>query len=637
MGLETQYVNYITPYGEVQGTESTACTNKSSYSIFSNDVKTSEIGDSVHTQNKTRKIDSVYEKIRAICNEYRMSMEDVKKEQLLEKIAGCTTEELLTKTDEELQKIIDALKSALGITGDWTWPWKNRNREDINKIAQDANKRYIYKQTGSTWFREVFRSKNNVYEELVKEGYLTSENVSGEEATEAIKKYFADIIKEAILSGDESKIKKAYAKAKKLFGDLLIDTTDPEQKKVLMAAIAELEASERDLMAELSLASCGNNRAAKEDVAKGISDNYEAIVTQKDATGAVPTQTESTSISDKMFRNMNEKDIQETLDKTYESAEVFFKENGEKLKEIQLKLQYGEELTAEEQELYTKAQNLYYAKYAGANTGIANNEGIEDTNRDTLLSRVYNDTTDLNINNEVQEATKNYIETHPEALTGMSKEEFYQLLNEVKNHNSSNQSEPATENPNVNTNNTATEKQNTQAEITAENTQPKTSSGIGFEIKIDNPVYQNSPIKKVYTSNNEAGQLDQQKNSKDVQTPKTETKASSGIIEAAKSGIKAVKEYFKDKGTVSAITEIFNNLGEIPYQNIIKQAAVTYSNLTDSIQADILKKVGNEGLNELLKYTSDSTLMRLKGETFSNFYATQQVNEAVEEAEEKRA
>ena len=113
--------------------------------------------------------------------------------------------------------------------------------------------------------------------------------------------------------------------------------------------------------------------------------------------------------------------------------------------------------------------------------------------------------------------------------------------------------------------------------------------------------------------------------------------SSNSITAAIKAGSDGFKNYIDNNGTKKAVVEVFNNLQYIANQGIIKQALRMYEGFASGIQASTLKRVNNAGLNTLIKHTSDDTLLNMIGETFSNFYATQQIENAVEKVEEKRA
>ena len=97
--------------------------------------------------------DKVYSQIAEICEEYRISMEDAKKANLLEGIAG--VDDITRLSRQELENVITSLKDALGITGHWKWFWQDRDLNDIESIKKDANQRLVHSKTGGCWLGQI--------------------------------------------------------------------------------------------------------------------------------------------------------------------------------------------------------------------------------------------------------------------------------------------------------------------------------------------------------------------------------------------------------------------------------------------------------------------------------------------------
>lgn len=113
-------------------------------------------------------------------------------------------------------------------------------------------------------------------------------------------------------------------------------------------------------------------------------------------------------------------------------------------------------------------------------------------------------------------------------------------------------------------------------------------------------------------------------------------KANVDTLEVIKTkGLDGLKEVVEAKGPTKAIIDIFNNLKDIPNEAIIINATAIYETLDSSRQANILRCINNDGLSKLLAITSDEVLKMLENETFANYWATEQVENAVEEVKEK--
>lgn len=347
--------------------------------------------DTVVLTNKS--IDSIYKQIDELCDDYRMSMEDVKKAHLLETIAGCSSEELTKKSDEEIKSYIDSLKFVLKWQS-WKLPWNDRDIDDIKHIAKKANERCIYLQTGGSFLSNLFRSNKTLAERLKNAGY-------NEPTTKNVQEYFAGMIAEAVKTGDTKKIKEAYDDALKTFGEILIDTENPNEKALLTAAIAQLEAGKRNLATKLTLSSCGDNTEAKAIVAKGISDNYRAMTCKADELGNYTSDKDNIEMSQCAFQHMTEADSLAAL-----------AENKAYAQELADKVERGESLTPEEQR-FLNSVNVSY--YSGAMVGSMCN--MTYSNKENVLSTIDNDTSELGIQSQVYSTAANYVKENQSSLT----------------------------------------------------------------------------------------------------------------------------------------------------------------------------------------------------------------------------
>lgn len=359
---------------------------------------------------KTKTADSVYKKIEQMCVDYKMSMEDVKKAKLLEGILGCSTEELTKKSDEEINKAIEALQFTLSWQS-WVLPFQSRDIDDIKEITVNANKKYIALKTGRGCWSDSLRWSKSLEDKLKDAGYneVTKENVES---------YFESLISGAIASKDPEKISEAYTEALKTFGDLLNDTTDPAHKEILTSAISKLQASVRATAAELSLTSCGNNTSAKSCVARGIAKNYRAMACTADAFGERTDATSNIKISQMAFQNMSEEDSLAALAETKDFN-----------KALEAKIQNGENLTEEEQYYCNNVRTNYYA---GAMVGASCNTNYSSP--DNVLNTIDTDTADLGIREQVYATASNYVNSNQDTLP-ITAQQFTQKVNKATNGN----------------------------------------------------------------------------------------------------------------------------------------------------------------------------------------------------------
>lgn len=587
MTLEVLKAQNISNLEKAEAVKQQAAADSSS--IFTSEVKPEGVGDQVNTSNGQRTIDQVYQKISEICVEYRMSIEDVKKAQLLENIAGCSSEDLVKLSDNELNEVITALKKAL--TRDWKVFWKNRDLEDIKEIAKDANAQLVRQRTGGSWLGQKWHNLVSSDESITK--FL--ENIDSLPKEEKIKK---------------------YAEALKKFGYTINQKGTPEEKALLSTIIEKLKAADRALAAKVLITSCGNNAEAQATVAESVEEQREAIVSKEDALGETPTVEDSTEIANTTFKKMNEEGVRKALERQDKRA-------GEIIAEYKALLAKKEQgtLTEEEakrlSELETLRENYVKAGYSGALTAIPSNENLNPEKVDELVCKICGDTHKHDIYEEVLENVKNYLEKHPEA-SKLPQDDLIELI--TKNNNTVQQeSKPQTE---LRTQSEA----KTPDAVKETQTQETKEPAIGFIT----PAIKAEPQKaqQLFTQI-----VSEQKNEQEVvnNSKKEEKQAQK------KSAIKQFEEYISENGTYEAVTKVFTNWNKITHNGIKLQATRIFESFSDERQADILRTVSNSGLAELIKHTSDNALRSLKGETLTNYYATKLVNDAAKEVEEKRA
>lgn len=371
-----------------------------------------------------RSREQIYKFIEEICIKYNINPEDAKNAMLLETIAGCTSEELTKKSDAELQEIIRAFDNALP----WKiFSWGSKDIDYVKKIAIKANKKYIDSQTGGSVWSNTLRDlkhligiDTNVSSVLKDKGF--------EITPEGMRAYFNQKMAAAITTGDREKIKENYKELMQEFGELLQDSNSPYEKEILTAAISELSSPDRARAAILGVASCANNKEAKQAFARGLSKHFEAITCSTDALGEYTSDDDNTTISHTSYANMSEED-----------SIIALARMNSRRQELQAKLANGEELTPEEARYYNNAQ---LSQYAGAVTGASCNSYIEDPS--LILSTIDRDTAAFGIQQEVYSRAAAYVENHQNELPITTQQftetvdratgnNYTKVLNDIKN------------------------------------------------------------------------------------------------------------------------------------------------------------------------------------------------------------
>ena len=571
------------------------------------------------TQQRT--VDELYNSIAALCTQYGISLSEAKKIGLMEKIAGVPQEELLNMPNSEIQKHIECLKAALKKLSAY-------GKIDLEELATLANNYNVAIHTG--WSIEGFEEAQSKNSESIAErferffGVKDLYSCSEEKIKEYLKRYFDNFFKEKIEKGMSRE--EAVKLQLQDFAKLLINT--PEDKRQIFIDAAKSLLSENRPEGFESLFRSYTDDAKRTETADSVTvEDIEELTTVKDNEGNAPDMDGAARLSAAPAKYRSEDGSKEYHEQFNESAKNFFEKNKEALAIIDEKLLKGEELTEQEQELLLKRNNLYVAGAAGEMAGTANNVGISDEFKNQILKIMNSDAYELPIYREVMEQVVSFIENHPETMT-MPVEEFVKLMDEVTNGNYStvvNDIEKGTTTPlnePADIDDLSTEPAADYPESSAGNTY-----GVGFSNtdSIDTSKPETHKIQLYDESNETPG------------TAASETTIKTdNIVEAAKSGVDGLKLFVKDNGSKIAIVEVFKNLKYLS-QGVVNVAIRMYETFAESIQADTLKKVTNEGFNILLAHTSDKTLLSLKGETFPNFYATQQLDDAVEKVEEKRA
>lgn len=587
------------------------------------------------TSNTTqRSVDELYNAIAAVCTKYGISLSEAKKIGLLERIAGVQQQELLNLPNSEIQKHVKCLEAALQKLS------KNGEKIDLEEVIKLANDYNTALKTG--WTIEGFERANSKNHEGINERisrYYGKDfsKMTKEERVYYLNKYFGKHFDGLVNKGMNPE--KAAKLQKQDFGKLLINTPD-DQKEIFKEAFASLMSENRYPALKAAFESF-ETQEARTEFADNLDNETLEAMSEPDSQGNRMSSDDMTASFALRAKNQSEEGLAKTTEDIKNDSKEFFEKNKEVLERIANKIKNGEELTEEEKEIKAKAEGFYTSMVAGHMAGTANNQIVSDEVKEQVLNDTNKAAYDLPNYRKVMEQVSAYIKEHPEACS-LSTKEFDKLMDKVTNGNYSTVIKDAQNGTTTELKAPAGPTQTVAAETTssvstanvsvttAQNTNVQYTSEQIYEkqeyVRTLNQQIQNNSRTDLRTSDN---------NSELASSNETSLLPQANDIRTClENGGKGFSEFVKSNGATKTVKEVFNNL-RYAGQGVINRTAKMYETFTGDIQGMILKGVNNEGLTTLLKFTKDSTLIRLKGETFSNFYATQQVEKAAEEAEDK--
>lgn len=586
------------------------------------------------TSNTTqRSVDELYNAIAAVCTKYGISLSEAKKIGLLERIAGVQQQELLNLPNSEIQKHVKCLEAALQKLS------KNGEKIDLEEVIKLANDYNTALKTG--WTIEGFEKANSKNHEGINKRisrYYGKDfsKMTKEERVYYLNKYFGGHFEKLIKDGMDPE--KAAKLQMQDFGKLLINTPD-DQKWMFKEAFASLMSENRYPALKAAFESF-ETQEARTEFADNLDNETLEAMSEPDANGNRMSSEDMTASFALRAKNQSEEGLAKTTEDIKNDSKEFFEKNKEVLERIANKIKNGEELTEEEKEIKAKAEGFYTSMVAGHMAGAANNQIVSDEVKEQVLNDTNKAAYDLPNYRKVMEQVSAYIKEHPEVCS-MSTKEFDKLMDKVTNGNYSTVIKdaqngtttelkaPAGPTQTVAETSSYTSSAATTGVNTIQNNVQLTSEQISEKqeyVRTLNQQIQNNSRTNLKTSDN---------NSELASSNETSILPQANDIRTClENGGKGFSEFVKSNGATKTVKEVFNNL-RYAGQGVIKRTAKMYETFTGDIQGMILKGVNNEGLTTLLKFTKDSTLISLKGETFSNFYATQQVEKAAEEAEDK--
>lgn len=633
-----------------KSTESTSSVNSSIDNIWGERSYFSEGNqDIIDTSSKTKltqedqKIyDEIYKKIEEKCKEENIDINLAKEFNLIGKILGKTAKELVefAKTEtgkKEINEAIDILKSHLGF-GDGTG-FGEKDIADLEKITKDVQNKIGREKVGGSWLGQTWHkaksfvgintiSKANTPEEIAdcyKEAYL--ENID-KLSTEELKERYSDMLTE-------------------FYYDFNSLSDNPEKQVAMTKAIALLASDHRDLIIEIMSTQFKDNPKALEAFGKALNINFKDITTTSDELGNTVNQDQATKISNISYSIMSEEDVKVALETLKKDATKFYEEYGEKIEELKARRESGEALSEAEIKLLTEAENVYEGQYAGAYTGIYNNNGIAETDQIKLMSQINNDTQEIGIQEEVFDAINNFIDENPDKLEN-SREKFEELMNEAtnneySNHNNNNKSNtPTISNNNENNNPQVDSNNNTNTNTQNSNPTNKTSEKASevdessFIVKNTGNTNTSSKTTSIATESTNTIIEAETKTEKENVNEEKEViinNTKDFISTVKEGGVKAFYEILSEGNETAIVADALNNKTLVG-NDILNVAKNIYKN-SKSSQINILERLSSTGVYIVDDLTTISTWNKAANKTFRSFELSSLIHEKAEKSIEE--
>lgn len=406
------------------------------------DAKQPQTHDNGSTENKniSTEIDKILEKICEKFKKYGLTVEDLKKNPLIQKVCNLTDEQLAKIPDKEkaVKMYVECLETAIRdsiVDG----------KIDLNQVSKLSNDYFIAVSTG--WTIEGFKKHNSTHEKhslidrLIASGCLpkdaTLENTPEPQIKRAIRRYFRQIIKYAESNPSEKDIKLQL----QTFGRLLINSSELE-KALFLEVVQTLYQRNRLKGLEALFASCKTDKTRQAVAAEAGSPEYiKELTTTPDADGQVMSEDDVTAASALIAENQSEEDRTQAHEDYDNARAEWFEKNKDALEALDQKLKKAEaegvepELTDAEKQLLIERQNFIKAVSAGEFIGVQENKFLSDEFKELHLSDLNKDAYEVPDYKDILNQINEYIEKNPNALTTTSKEQFTKTMDKATNGN----------------------------------------------------------------------------------------------------------------------------------------------------------------------------------------------------------
>lgn len=493
---------------QAQGTQNATAPN----SVY--EVETSSnVENTGDVENKTAVsvLDEELEKICQKLKKYNITVDDIKKSGILNKITSLNEEQITRISEKERKLLFDALENAILDS-------IKDNNVDWEQAAELGKDYLIALHTG--WSIKGFKAhnkgvkKSSLLERLIETGCLPKDtdihNLSKEEVKEALKKFNRILCKNIKSNPTE---KEALAQLQ-TYGRLLINSP-AEEKEFFLDVIKSLYAENRAKGLNALILSCESKEQKNEIAKKAANPEYIKEITTEPIrneegeiiNSEIMSQDDATAFTQTIFENISEEDTQEVHENYNNSRKDWFEKNKEILESIQQKIQEAEKngiepkFTEEEKQVLLEKQNFIIAASSGEFLGAIENKNLSKDFRDKFLKTLNADSYELPTYKEILKQINTYTEKNSDNLS-FPKEELTKVLDKATNSNyttvvSGNEKEltPPTL-PNKNTEETpdfgfSQQKSSidtTRLTILQQQIQNSTEKQVGF--KVENPIKQ---------------------------------------------------------------------------------------------------------------------------------------------------
>ena len=444
-GIGTTEYNQNVSANQSARTTETAYTNSVMTQAQGSESASSAENTSNTSSSQASELDKQLEQLCARLKKYNVTVEDIKKSGLIEKICGGATLEQIAKVPQEKQeKLFKALEQAIIDAF-------RDNKVDWEKAADLGKDYLIALNTG--WTIKGFK----VYNKTVKQSSLlqrlietkclpegtTVDNVSMDELKAAVKKFCGYLVGE-IKAKPTEKDKLAQLQT---FGRLLINSP-AEEKELFLEVIKSLYAENRGKALDAVITS-SENREQRSQLAKAAADPeyIKAITTEpiRNSEGEivnsdVMSQDDATEVAQIIYRNLSEEDTPSAHENYDNARRAWFEQNKEILTSIEEKVRQAEEngvepeFTEEEKQVLLEQQNYIIGASSGEFIGTIENQNLSEDFRNEHLKLLNSDSYELPVYRDILEQINNYAENNPDSIS-IPKEELIKILDNATNGN----------------------------------------------------------------------------------------------------------------------------------------------------------------------------------------------------------
>jgi hypothetical protein len=499
------------------------------------------------------------------------------------------------------------------------------NAKNLLKVAQCMIDNKILQDMGIS--QEEYQSmKQNGEAKGIREllGLSADEEIPEDKAEAFFKQRYEEIetklnsIKDPIER--EQVMKKEMADQRKWLAVLFV-STEPKDKAVLKKAIEIASSDDKSTFLKYLLQSVSPKEAQSISNELGKYNEYENLI-GTDVYGNEMSPDKMVELGTVLKQHQDKNTI------TQQEIEFLEMLDSDEVKTILDKVKNDIPLSDEEQKIYDKLSAYAAATMAGSATSFA----MDNNDKREVLTSLNSDYYSTPMYRDVLEQVNQYADSHQGEMN-ISKQEFDNLMNEVTNQNYTTvindiKNGTTTE---LNPANARTTKEKLEAEL-------KTShADIGYRNSETSPINPTEleTAKAMLYAEQTATLLVSDSDTTETEVEKQAEQKS--LTDSIKNGYEGMKEYINNNGLTKFVKGVFNNISNITNKAVVNWAVNFYSNLNTNTQAQILKSANNAAIDALLPETGSDALKQLKGVTFANTLATQKVQEAVKEMEEKES